>query len=131
MSGIYIPHMQMPRKCIRCPFAIFGLCAANNDKDIEKICADAEKDSDCPLIPVPDHGRLIDADVLVEECMKEDGFIAEMLFRKVSNTPTIIPADKEKDAPSPSDPRHIHGYDTTKGVLDMSTGTFYPEEETE
>ena len=53
------------------------------------------EDTIATAVPVPPHGRLIDADALVEECMKEDGFIAEMLFRKVSNAPTIIPADKE------------------------------------
>ena len=49
-------------------------------------------------IPVPDHGRLIDADALIENCMKEDSFIAELLFRKVNNATTIIPASKEDQA---------------------------------
>ena len=72
MSGIYIKNMAMPRKCIRCPFAIFGQCAANNDKDIEKIVADAEIDSDCPLVPVPDHGDLIDRDALLNDLQITD-----------------------------------------------------------
>ena len=46
-------------------------------------------------IPVPNHGRLIDADALQAECVPEPTFVAEMLFRKVSNAPTIIPADRE------------------------------------
>ena len=45
-------------------------------------------------IPVPPHGDLIDRNELKENCMKEDSFLAELLFRKVSNAPTIIPAEK-------------------------------------
>ena len=48
-------------------------------------------------VPVPPHGRLIDADALTDNCMKEDGFLAEMLFRKVSNAPTIIEAEEEEE----------------------------------
>ena len=60
------------------------------DMGFEKVdCAKAEE--------LPPHGRLIDADALIDNCMKEDGFLAEMLFRKVSNAPTIIEAEEEKE----------------------------------
>lgn len=45
-------------------------------------------------VPVPPHGDLIDRNELEENCMKEDSFLAELLFRKVSNAPTIIPAEE-------------------------------------
>jgi hypothetical protein len=45
-------------------------------------------------VPVPPHGDLIDRNELKENCMKEDSFLAELLFRKVSNAPTIIPAEE-------------------------------------
>ena len=106
MSGVYIAGMQMPKKCVRCPFGIFGHCAANNDKDIEKVTADAERDVDCPLIPVPDHGRLIDAnkvgltDFEIILCQADENPYKsglKMLLDKIEKMPTIIPADKEAD----------------------------------
>ena len=106
MAGVYIKNMEKPRKCIRCPFALWGHCAANNDKDIEKIVADAQIDKDCPLIEVPEHGRLVEADAVVEQiCEWIDGvgyatvgkglsYYGELLGC-IEDAPTILPADKE------------------------------------
>lgn len=86
MSGVYIRGLEMPkeRDSFQITIKYNGLVF---DTETGMQIAEAHE--------VPDHGRLIDADALVEECMKEDSFIAEMLFRKVSNAPTIIPADRE------------------------------------
>ena len=51
-------------------------------------------------IPVPPHGRLIDANALFEEIYKEWGFTADasdcsVLMQLINDAPTIIPADKE------------------------------------
>lgn len=60
-----------------------------------KVFADLEgRWREYKAVPVPPHGDLIDRDVLKENCMKEDSFLAELLFRKVSNAPTIIPAEE-------------------------------------
>ena len=48
------------------------------------------------IIPVPDHGRLIDADAL--DYFKDDSGIAVFDFvtrGQIKTAPTIIPADKE------------------------------------
>lgn len=51
-------------------------------------------------IPVPPHGRLIDANALFEEIYKAWGFTADasdcsVLMQLINDAPTIIPADKE------------------------------------
>ena len=70
--GIYIKNMEMPKKCIRCPVNVYGRCLVNDDKDVSKATADAVRDKDCPLIPVPPHGRLIDGDALLSRFEKEE-----------------------------------------------------------
>ena len=55
--SILIKGMEMPTSCNACMFDVYGLCLIN--KNIEG--KDALTHS-CPLIPVPPHGRLIDAD---------------------------------------------------------------------
>lgn len=92
MAGVYIKNMEKPRKCIRCPLALWGHCAANNDKDIEKIVADALIDKDCPLIEVPERGRLIDADALI--CNEKVNTFGAVFA--VAEMPTILQADKER-----------------------------------
>ena len=73
--GIYIKDMETPTRCGRCDMRI----AIYDDGafDHYECCITAaiidnvgEKMEDCPLIPVPPHGRLIDADALTEKLKK-------------------------------------------------------------
>ena len=110
MSGIYIKGMEMPVSCTRCPLS---------DDDVV-FCHAAKKyipmlghPTFCPLIEVPDHGRLIDetwlkaAMIETLESLKrnpkmdrqEAHLIAafDTLRVMLEDAPTIIPADKEAD----------------------------------
>lgn len=136
MSGIYIPGIEMPKRCNECRFLegdnMDGLChAADRWMDDEDYWAwyvyeegdiDTVKPANCPLIAVPNHGRLIDADAFIKEqeeryckdCAKRKGTkkgkecfayeIGEAPCRScgtddaksdIEYAPTIIPADKE------------------------------------
>lgn len=63
--GIYLPNIEMPTRCGRCDMCI---TEADGDIDWHNVCcitgADiidvGEKMVDCPLVPVPEHGDLID-----------------------------------------------------------------------
>ena len=103
--SVYIRGLEMPTNCEKCPFLDYeeGFCLASGVKGKSGwyesvLCPGSIKDSrheDCPLIPVPDHGRLIDADVLmsgVDDC--DD----VMFVWAITDAPTIIPADKEGEA---------------------------------
>lgn len=66
MSGIYINGKELPENCDSC------FCYYNPPDSWEKLCSVSQREwymSDkkpdwCPLIPVPDHGRLGDLDAL-------------------------------------------------------------------
>lgn len=99
MSGIYIPRLE-ELKCDEC-FWCIGYrikCPAGNREVLLGI-----KHPDCPLIPVPDHGRMIDADEadsrytpdFTELSDFQCGWNAAMK-RVCEDAPTIIPADKEE-----------------------------------
>ena len=107
MSGIYIPEMEMPSSCIYCPLSRYGCgesCALTDCGTQE----DARRD-DCPLIPVPPHGRLIDADAMLMRINHEvmeaymDGVCygvhpsqeyLYLLGEIIDDAPTIIPAEE-------------------------------------
>ena len=61
MSGIYIPGMEMPSGCSQCYFNMeYGECAAMQYVHLGDLrWKTNERHKDCPLVPVPDHGRLI------------------------------------------------------------------------
>ena len=85
MSGVYIPDMEMPDNCSGCPFHI-GVditLRCGLPKDIHIIC---------PLIPVPDHGRCVDADALLKEAWKSFDTVPRWFVREF---PAILPPDKE------------------------------------
>lgn len=102
MSGIYIPGMEMPTNCFDCPCveAEFMECAAKEHLSLPKDeygAALGEVPNWCPLIPVPEHGRLIDADEFIRQLSdgSVSGAIQIGISYRMSKMPTIIPADKE------------------------------------
>ena len=123
MSGIYIIGMEMPKRCSQCRFlygdTLDGLCSAAekwlDDDDYWTWYVYPEGDMDdskpcnCPLIPVPDHGRLIDADAMCERLLsawdtadkEKKTLISDVMARVVTpivvGTPTIIPATAKED----------------------------------
>ena len=116
MSGIYMPGMEMPTNCGACPFhKLWSLddplqCLVN----LELWCDSPERHKLCPLIPVPEHGRTIDADALMHEFEKAQRTMAQhgqeyscsfmsssqeistewyCVEDMLENAPTIIPAE--------------------------------------
>ena len=106
MSGIYIKGMEMPKSCRDCYLKM----NCDDCEGWECVClplrqeigysddllADKRRD-DCNLIPVPDHGRLVDGDKIVEGCKDKEGRYVSQFAAAVGETvesaPTIIPAD--------------------------------------
>ena len=112
MSGIYIPGMEMPTSCAECVFkSVTGVdrwkCHALKAEFMSWSVGWGGEETrriDCPPIPVPEHGRLIDADALIawfEEWYDPNAdleicHVVDILDDN-SVTPTIIPADKEAE----------------------------------
>ena len=80
MSDLIIKDMEKPKCCDECPLYT---CMYNY--------------ADCPLIEIPTHGRLIDADAF-EKHIKEDwnGY-DQWIAAEVENRPTVIEAEEEVD----------------------------------
>ena len=111
MSGIYIKGMDMPKSCDVCPFNVFKICLINTLQEGKYSVTHS-----CPLIPVPEHGDLIEREPLrasikesIDECHKWAKEVNEgEMYARVSQSlgtfvecslrikaaPTIIPADQ-------------------------------------
>ena len=102
MSGVYISNFEMPKDGYR------QLFLTAEGEIIWYPTSPQNGEIRIRAIPVPDHGRLIDADAL---CMKLKMMYAKAfgegntayhaayrsLERVVSHEPTIIPASKEEE----------------------------------
>lgn len=85
--SVLIKGMEMPSSCNACMFDVYGLCLIN--KNIE---GEDELTHSCPLVPVPPHGRLIDADALDNTLGIDDR--DNYVHWTLEDAPTIIPAEE-------------------------------------
>lgn len=102
--SVLIRGMEMPTSCMLCPFCVEEADPANGEMcmvtgKLMPPCTRVRLDS-CPLIPVPPHGRLIDADAFEKANAYFWGrdFInpkyEDCLCDLVNAAPTIIPAEE-------------------------------------
>ena len=108
--GVYVKGMYMPPSCYFCPMTNDGLylCKANNPyQQLEDDCEERRPDW-CPLVTVPEHGRLGDLDELHKEAVKrsEKAGTHDIWYNcadrvicalDIKNAPTIIPADPKEE----------------------------------
>lgn len=105
MSGIYIPGMEVPKSCAKCQ--MFGEYGCPFIGAVGYALTEGRRSEDCPLIPVPDHGRLIDKDALERDISENVVFSgrernaeligANKIINRLHRAPTIIPADPDKE----------------------------------
>ena len=110
MSGVYIKGMEMPRGCafcelkrrngkkMACPFS-------HEEWDIHDPMSADYRLLNCPLLSVPNHGRLIEKGKTLDVCYthyedfmrgKIDGKTALLnIEREIKAAPTIIPTSEE------------------------------------
>lgn len=85
----------MPKCCGYCPFEYKNYCMAKPSLAVES----ADRHPRCPLVPVPPHGRLIDADALYEVVKRRtrnwaggwSDIKCVLTGNDIKNAPTIIP----------------------------------------
>ena len=127
--SIYIKGMEIPTSCRKCGLMMncddcegwecYCLPLKKSIGHLEKfrdepyVLTDKRRD-DCPLLHVPKHGRLIDADALKSTVLEAlnnaitDGnstplgralceFIAKNIVDEIEAAPTVIPADEEAE----------------------------------
>ena len=112
--SILIKGMDMPSCCMFCPVSNSAGCGLSNPPIImtskEML---AGRPDWCPLVPVPPHGRLIDAEAFIkDECNNCDGACDSIpcnclnctadcrcdFIKDIADAPTIIPARRASDA---------------------------------
>ena len=104
--SILIKGVSMPKNCGECPCYYDGYCHGlqyrEEDEDYRAVSYreyDKKRRDDCPLIEVPPHGRLIDADALHIQLIDKEldqlqpwtsfGDYREVL-QMIDDAPTII-----------------------------------------
>ena len=97
--SVYIKGMAMPTRCLACQLN-YDSCAciltgSRYYKHGVEFDPGEERLPDCPLVPVPPHGRLIAAFDTVKKLTDEGYYNAAEI---VSDMPTIIPASEEVEA---------------------------------
>ncbi len=91
--SILIKGMEMPPDCFRCKLSFMSgerlFCSAMKNEEVLR----AKIDPNCPLIEIPPHGRLIDADALKLDLTRfYDGEVTAK--RLIDEQSTIIPAEE-------------------------------------
>lgn len=100
MSGIYIPDVGLPQDG---DFELW--ISIKKDGSYNYNISGRWNEGKRKAIPVPPHGRLIDADELYEDCVLDNDYevmatttrINEYIQLKIDNAPTIIMAETPKE----------------------------------
>ena len=100
--GVYIKGMEMPSKCVECRLATktdFDSCPFCDVtmRDLSKDEWWYERPQDCPLVPVPPHGRLGDLDAIradIDEKRPGRSYEDAWALTVIDTAPTIIPAEE-------------------------------------
>lgn len=110
MSGVYFASIDPIYSCGDCPFRDGdGYC----DRFAYHVTEINKPGTECGIINVPNHGRLIDLDAFMQGCQDlgrtevNNGYstpedmeikmeFLRIFFEKINPTPTIIPADQEE-----------------------------------
>ena len=85
-------NMSMPENCRECRFGYDGKCFAEQPFH-RFFVGDTHK---CPLIELPPHGRLIDADALLKPKNQHIDVLADdwyVTVRTIETAPTILEAE--------------------------------------
>ena len=110
--SILIKGMEMPNNCYGCDFCVNSM----DGEDLVTICTALqeeiiplmfERQTDCPLIEVPPHGRLIDKEALESDISHSVVFTAKSgtdpeirgankIIQRINIAPTVIEADNKE-----------------------------------
>ena len=101
--AVLIEGMEMPKSCYSCPLrkreGINIVCPVAQERfSVADVNILFYRLDSCPLVPVPPHGRLIDADVLCKtlHSLAENEYTPEVFANWIENhIDTVISASEE------------------------------------
>lgn len=94
--SVLIKGMKMPTSCANCRFEGCGYCFATGEQILHVGEQRDDVHPDCPLIKLPPHGRLIDADALRDKgwyLMRTNIYKGQIECAILTNPPTILEAE--------------------------------------
>ena len=106
--SVLIKGMEMPTSCDNCwaldDYGDYPRCRITEEQRGYNFPIREKRMDNCPLAPVPPHGRLIDADALYEDCALDHDYevaatttrINEYMQLKIDAALTVIEAEGEK-----------------------------------
>lgn len=86
--SVLIKGFPLPNNCGACPLRL-AWCR-------ERIYM-VTRPERCPLVPVPPHGRLIDADAFFDDLLFPSKRFEQGMRELIGDAPTVIPAEPPKD----------------------------------
>ena len=92
--SVIVKDMKFPNNCAECER--WSICKCLKEyKDYESILyavddGDLVRADDCPLIELPPHGRLIDADELANKTFYSKTSAPYITYKKFCDAPTVI-----------------------------------------
>ena len=97
--SVIVKGMKMPDNCHVCGFCFGGLCFAP-PPEIDEMCPDAGRPDWCPMVELLEkHGRLIDADAIMDEAKRisgpytGDGWDNWSVYALIDRQKTIVEAE--------------------------------------
>lgn len=97
--SVLIKGIGMPSSCEKCRFSGFG--GLRSERVVcmftgaNAYMNEVQYLDDCPLIPVPPHGDLIDRDELIERAWRLNLSTRELIEEMLKTAPTIIETEEE------------------------------------
>ena len=95
---ILIKNMEMPNTCRRCiEIGIPVHCRVMEQEAVTAVMSGYDRQSDCPLVALPEHGRLIDAYRLAEEFDGQGVYMEEEVKKIIDFFPAVVEASNGTD----------------------------------
>ena len=98
--SVLIKGITMPSSCEKCRFSGFG--GLRNERVVcmftgaNAYMNEVQYLDDCPLIPVPPHGDLIDRDEQIERAWRLNLSTRELIEEMLKTAPVILEAEGKK-----------------------------------
>lgn len=95
MSDIVIRNIEMPKVCGLCPcFHAETPMYCQADKTIKMTAPYGKKMEGCPLVEIPEHGDLIDRDLLWTATIGNVYHAPYITKKELNEAPTVLEASK-------------------------------------
>jgi len=97
--GVYVKGFKMPKGCLTCKLLDYydGYRCIVTQMLVNSF-RNGERSADCPLVEIPPHGRLIDADAIPYNkiMLEDDDFYYGVTMPYIDRMPTIIEAEEDE-----------------------------------